>query len=99
MRTLLESRFGSHLAAPKAAENRWNGCTPTTDKVDLSIAGKRRHIALQRAAGVLGVPVNIPSVKADPVVREIVLAEMLAALADRVSELERPKTRKTPAKM
>jgi hypothetical protein len=51
--------------------------------MDSSIAAKRRALALQRAAEILGVQGQIPSTKDSVVVREMYLAELIAALAER----------------
>jgi hypothetical protein len=49
------------------------------------IIAKRRQEALDRAAKILGVRPPVPSTKAEPVVREAYMAELILALAERVA--------------
>jgi hypothetical protein len=46
---------------------------------------KRRQEALDRAAKILGVRPPVPSTKAEPVVREAYMAELILALAERAA--------------
>jgi len=49
------------------------------------IIAKRRQEALDRAAKILGVRPPVPSTKAEPLVREAYMAELILALAERVA--------------
>ena len=52
---------------------------------DSIIIARRRQEALDRAAHILGVRPPVPSTKAEPVVREAYMAELILALAERVA--------------
>jgi len=49
------------------------------------IVAKRRQEALDRAAKILGVRPPVPSTKAETVVREAYMAELILALAERAA--------------
>jgi hypothetical protein len=49
------------------------------------IIARRRQEALDRAARILGVRPPMPSTKAEPGLREAYMAELILALAERVS--------------
>jgi hypothetical protein len=55
---------------------------------DSAVIAKRRQEALDRAAKILGVRPPVPSTKAEPVVREAYMAELILALAERVAANE-----------
>jgi hypothetical protein len=57
------------------------------------IVAKRRQEALDRAAKILGVRPPVPSTKAETVVREAYMAELILALAERVARKERESTK------
>ena len=52
---------------------------------DSIIIARRRQEALDRAAQILGVRPPVLSTKAEPVVREAYVAELILALAERVA--------------
>ena len=52
---------------------------------DSIIIARRRQEALDRAAKILGVRPPVPSTKAEPVLREAYMAELILALAERVA--------------
>ena len=60
---------------------------------DSIIIARRRQEALDRAAQILGVRPPLPSRKAEPVVREAYMAELILALAERVTGNE-PESKK-----
>jgi hypothetical protein len=49
------------------------------------VIAKRRQEALDRAAKILGVRPPMPSTKAEPLLREAYMAELILALAERVA--------------
>jgi len=55
---------------------------------DSIIIARRRQEALDRAAQILGVRPPVPSTKVEPAVREAYMAELILALAERVTGLE-----------
>ncbi len=57
------------------------------------IIAKRRQEALDRAATILGVRPPVPSTKAEPVVREAYVAELILALAERAAGNEPESTK------
>ena len=60
---------------------------------DSIIIARRRQEALDCAAQILGVRPAVPSTKAEPVVREAYMAELILALAERVAGNE-PESKK-----
>lgn len=55
---------------------------------DSIIIARRRQAALDRAAQILGVRPPVPSIRDEPGLREVYMAELILALAERVAGLE-----------